>query len=105
MRGMKTIFAAVVPIIVSLALGCGRTAPSPSPPAAQTVAPSGGSYTYEIRSGGSRQFGTAENIDAQAGDIKLSIHAGRLRVNDKDFGELKDGDSVVVDESGKVLVN
>jgi hypothetical protein len=101
MVDMKTIISKAVLVLASLALGCGRTAP----PAANSVAPAGGSYTYEVRSVGSRTFGTAENIDAQANDITLSIHGGRLKVNNKDYGQLKNGDSVLADESGKVLIN
>jgi len=97
MTSMTQFIAAVLVLITFVAAGCSRTTPA--------AAPASATYHYELRNGDSRQFGTSENVDAQSGDITLSIQAGRLTVNGKDYGQLNDGDCVLADDSGDVVVN
>jgi len=90
--------------IPMLTLACHRTESSqtstPSNPAAKAV-----SYKYEIRDAGTFGSGEAETIHATVGKNELSVQEGRLTVNGKAYGTLKDKDSILVDESGKVMVN
>src|SRR5690349_20187490 len=97
MAHMKQFVAEVLVVLGCVTTSCVRTTPP--------VTPASASYHYDFRKGDTRQYGTSENVTAQTGDIKLSIHEGRLKVYDQDYGQLNDGDSVAADESGDVLVN
>src|SRR4051794_24618110 len=96
-------------------LGCSRSAPPPapatSPPLAPTVAGSfssgtdSASYSYEVRDAGSAATGVAQTVDATSGKNRLQIQEGRMTVNGRSYGPLKNGDAVLVDQDGQVSVN
>jgi hypothetical protein len=97
-----------------LPIVCSKTQlPTAQPPAnagpsvsgSLSTTTSGASYSYEIRSAGSKQSGTGENIDASDGAIHLVIRDGQLFVNEKGYGKLNDKDAVLIDEAGHVTVN
>jgi hypothetical protein len=91
-------------IALMFAVGCQRSdAPKGSAPSEVPV--KSVSYKYEIRGGGTFASGEAETIQATVGKNVLLVQDGRLTVNGKAYGGLKDKDMIVVDESGKVTVN
>jgi hypothetical protein len=63
-------------------------------------------YTYELHGEkGGVVTGAGADATAKVGNRSLSIKGGRLRVNDQDYGPLKNGDAVTVDQAGDVQVN
>jgi hypothetical protein len=79
--------------------GCDRS--SETGPAAAAPAPTGASYKYEVRgAGGGFVRGQAERIAVNVGGTAASVQGGRLTVGGKGYGPVKDGDSIVVVESG-----
>jgi hypothetical protein len=47
----------------------------------------------------------AATVDASSGKNRLQIQEGRMTVNGRSYGALKNGDSVLVDQDGQVFVN
>src|SRR5271166_434599 len=63
-------------------------------------------YKYEVRgASGTYSNGEAENFTVTGDQNAVSVQGGRLTVNGKGYGALNSGDSIVVDQSGKVTVN
>jgi hypothetical protein len=84
------------------ASGCDRS--SSTAPAASTRPAA--SYRCEIRTvSGVNAYSEGESISVTGGEHTASVQGGRLTVNGKAYGALKDRDSVVIDENGKVTVN
>jgi hypothetical protein len=64
------------------------------------------SYRYEVLgANGTVQRGEAGEFSVTAGSTAVAVRGGRLTVNGKGYGLLRDGDSVRVDEDGQVTVN
>jgi hypothetical protein len=63
--------------------------------------------TYEVRGTGHARESRSANGDVEVtlGSNRLQIKGGRMMVNGKDCGAVKDGDSVVLDDNGQVSVN
>lgn len=80
-----------------LFLGCRPTTTSPAKP------PAG--YTIEIRGAGGYSTLHGTGFSLQRNDISAEMKAGRLTVNDRDYGPVADGAKIVVDETGRVTIN
>jgi hypothetical protein len=95
---------ATVGLLVPL-VGCTRPIPvPPTPTTAPAAAP--GSYSYEIRGAdGSTQRGVASEFHAMAGKASLEVRGGRVIANGKDYGPVRDGDSILLDRDGQLSVN
>ena len=75
--------------------GCGRSGPGNTP-----------TYRYEVKGpDGAFQTGDAGPFSLTVGPTVVTALNGRLKVNDKGYGPLKDGDEIKVDEGGRVTVN
>jgi hypothetical protein len=60
---------------------------------------------YEVRGGGSANVGQESTASSNVGNNHLELQKGKLTVNGKQYGLLKNGDRVVVEEDGTVKVN
>jgi hypothetical protein len=90
-------------LAASAVLGCGGT----PPPAVQVVhTGKTGGVSYEVRGTGQpKESRSADgDIEVTLGSNSLAIKGGRVVANGKDSGPVKDGDSVVLDERGKLTV-
>jgi hypothetical protein len=94
-------------VAVSLAapavLGCSGT---PAPAVQVVHTGKTGGVTYEVRGTGQPKESRATNgdIEVTLGSNSLAIKGGRVVSNGKDSGPVRDGDSVVLDEQGKLTV-
>lgn len=87
-------------------MGCHqRSIPSASDAASPRLgAPA--KYSFEVRTdGGSTQESASGNTDLTMGNVHLRVHDGALIVNGQRHGQVKDGDAVLVQADGQVLVN
>src|SRR5262249_26804221 len=92
----------LIALLGAILTGCSR----PSQTAPTATAQPAASYKYEVRgANGACQRGEAEAFTVTAGQNTVSVQNGRLVVNGNGYGLLRDGDSIAVDESGKVTVN
>jgi hypothetical protein len=66
-----------------------------------------GGVTYEVHGTGPTKESRSANGDVEVtvGSNHLQIKGGRLVANGKSCGVVKDGDSVVLDDKGRVSVN
>jgi hypothetical protein len=72
----------------------------------QPTGPAAARYRYEVLgANGTVQRGEAETFSLTMGSTAVAVRGGRLTVNGKGYGLLKDGDSIRVDEDGQVTVN
>ena len=84
------------------ALGC-----SSSTPTFQIHSGNTGGVSYEIRGTGHASESRATNGDIKAslGSNLLEIKGGHVQANGKDYGPVKEGGEVILDERGQLLVN
>jgi hypothetical protein len=62
--------------------------------------------SYEVRGQGDSKSFVAEGArEFTAGKNKLRVESGRVIANGKDYGSVKPGDSVLLDEGGTLTVN
>ena len=95
---MRTFFLLVL-AAVALA-GCAKRKGPPSP-----AFPVLG-YDFEVRRpGGGHTKGQAATFSVQDGTNKVELKDGRLTVNSMSYGKVADGAKIIVEESGKVIVN
>src|SRR4051812_26963770 len=87
-----------VAFVFGLSLGC-DSRPNP----VMTPKPTS-SYTYEVRHWNGMSQGKAPEFTV-TGKHSVSVKDGRLKINGRDLGELSDGDSILVDEAGRVMIN
>jgi hypothetical protein len=66
-----------------------------------------GGVAYEVRGAGNAKETRSANGDVEVtmGSNRLQIKGGRVMANGKDYGPVKDGDAVVLDDDGQVSVN
>jgi hypothetical protein len=76
------------------------------PPLPVAKAPIAASYKYKVKSSsGAVSMGEGASFTANTEQTTMSVQDGHLIVNRKGYGRLNDGDSIVVDENGRVTVN
>jgi hypothetical protein len=95
---MRTL-ALLLGIAVLTACGCGPSTPPPPP----AKPPSG--YTFEVHGAGGSTKGQSLDFRIQRNETSVEMKGGRLAANGKDYGAVTDGAAIVVEESGRVLVN
>jgi hypothetical protein len=87
--------------------GCGRpAAPRPDAGPSRATATVGG-VSYEVRGRGDSSASALANGPGRltAGQNTLRVEGGRVLANGKDYGPVKAGDSVLLDEDGTLTVN
>jgi len=89
----------LIAVLMAVTCGCDRSPPT-------VAAKQAASYKFEVRGpGGVYNRGDAGSFSVTSGQTTASLQDGRLTVNGKSYGQMKDGDSILVEESGKVSVN
>jgi hypothetical protein len=94
-------------IMATPPVGCRPSSFPPGPPHAAAT-PSGppANYSFDVRSErGSLQKSLSGNVDVTIGSAHLTVQDSALTVNGKPHGRIHDGDTVLVQADGQVLVN
>jgi hypothetical protein len=102
-RTLLIVLAVALPL-----MGCGqRSIPAVAPtsdPLPPAVPPA--KYVFEVRTeDGSTQQPASGNADLTIGKVHLRVQDGAFTVNGRPYGQLRDGDTVLVHADGQVLVN
>ena len=94
-------------VVVLIAAHIVSSGCSSSTPTFQIHSGNTGGVSYEIRGSGHASESRSANgdIEANLGSNRLEIKDGRLQANGKDYGPVKKGDEVILDEKGEVAVN
>src|SRR5262245_16120954 len=104
LRTLLILLATASPLI-----GCRQSSLPPSPPNPAAATPSSeppANYSFDVRGeSGSIQKSVSGNVDLTIGNAHLQVQDGALTVNGKPHGRIKDGDAVLVQADGQVLVN
>lgn len=103
MQCIRRWMVASVCLAVLVLLGCGGT---PAPAVQVVHAGKTNGVSYEVRGTGQpKESRTADgDVEVTLGANSLAIKGGRVVVNGKDHGPVEEGDSVVLDEQGKLTV-
>jgi hypothetical protein len=67
--------------------------------------PSTPSVSYEVRGGGGFTKGITQDGSFIVGDNKLELKDGRVFANGKYYGQVKNGDSILLDTDRQLYVN
>ena len=96
---MKRVWLLVLPAFAAAGSLLGCQSPAPGPPAARNV-------SWEVRgANGSFSRGSGESASVSAGHNRLEIKNGEVFANARDAGPVKPGDTVLLDEDGRLTVN
>src|SRR5262245_24434156 len=76
------------------------------PASAATSGTPGARYALEVRSeNDSSQATLSDNSEVTVGAFRVKMQDGQITVNKRNYGKLKEGDSVLIQSDGQVLVN
>jgi hypothetical protein len=103
MRYVRCWLRVAVGLAVLAVLGCDGT---PAPGVQVVHTGKTGGVSYEVRGTGQPKESRSSDgvIEVTLGSNSLAIRGGRVVANGKDSGPVKNGDSVVLDEQGKLTV-
>jgi hypothetical protein len=102
LRTLLILLVVAVPV-----LGCGqRSLPSATPNASSPPTAAAANYSLVVRSdSGTTQKSVSGDVDVTMGDVHVRIHDGDLTVNGQKHGPVRNGDAVLVQADGQVIVN